>query len=146
VPAYLCQREGIEHAIPICQCIPGGAIDEAIGSLLLEAVTPLSLEVALNVQQELQSRAEEVDRLRKQQVQRARYEAEQAQLRYMRVDPNNRLVPKLLHLSLNSVARWPGKTLRTRGNRGPEFGRRLRTSATRAPKRNRTTTPAFRRA
>ena len=92
VPAYVCQHEGIEHGQPICQCIPGGGIDEAVGRLVLESVTPLSLEVALNVQQELQNRLEEVDRLRQQQVQRARYEAEQAQLRYMRVDPNNRLV------------------------------------------------------
>src|ERR1035441_10650142 len=92
VPAYVCQREGVATGQPICQCIPGSGIDEAVGKSVLECVTPLSLEVALNVQQELQNRLEEVDRLRQQQVQRARYEADQAQLRYMRVDPNNRLV------------------------------------------------------
>jgi len=90
VPAYVCQREGIATGQPICQCIPGGGIDEAVGQLVLESVTPLSLEVALNVQQELQNRLDEGDRLRQQQVQRTRYETEQAQLRYMRVDPNNR--------------------------------------------------------
>jgi len=105
VPAYVCQREGIEHATPICQCIPGGGIDEAVGNLLLESVTPLSLEVTLNVQKELQTRVEEVDRLRKQQVQRARYEAEQAQLRYMRVDPNNRLVADTLEADWNNKLR-----------------------------------------
>lgn len=105
VPAYVCQRESVEHATPVCQCIPGGGIDEAVGNLLLESVTPLSLEVALNVQQELQTRVEEVDRLRKQQVQRARYEAEQAQLRYMRVDPNNRLVADTLEADWNNKLR-----------------------------------------
>lgn len=104
-PAYVCQREAVEHATPICQCIPGGGIDQAVGNLLLESVTPLSLEVALNVQQELQTRMEEVDRLRKQQVQRARYEAEQAQLRYMRVDPNNRLVADTLEADWNNKLR-----------------------------------------
>jgi DNA invertase Pin-like site-specific DNA recombinase len=105
VPAYVCQHEGIEHGQPICQCIPGGGIDEAVGKLVLESVTPLSLEVALNVQQELQTRLEEVDRLRQQQVQRARYEAEQAQLRYMRVDPNNRLVADTLEADWNNKLR-----------------------------------------
>ncbi len=76
-----------------------------MGNLLLEAVTPLSLEVGLNVQQELQSRVEEVERLRQQQVQRARYQAEQAQLRYMRVDPNNRLVADTLEADWNSKLR-----------------------------------------
>ena len=103
VPAYVCQREGVATGQPICQCIPGSGIDEAVGKSVLECVTPLSLEVALNVQQELQNRLEEVDRLRQQQVQRARYEADQAQLRYMRVDPNNRLVANTLE------ADWNGK-------------------------------------
>src|SRR5438445_12003102 len=76
----------------MCQHLPGAAIDEAIGNILVEAVTPVTLEVALAVQQELQSRLEEADRLRQQQVERARYEAELARRRYLRVDPDNRLV------------------------------------------------------
>lgn len=104
-PTYVCQREGIEHATPVCQCIPGGGIDEAVGNLLLESVTPLSLDVALSVQEELQNRVAEVDRLRKQQVQRARYEAEQAQHRYMRVDPDNRLVADTLEADWNNKLR-----------------------------------------
>jgi len=86
-PDYVCQREGIEHAEPICQHIPGSNIDEAVGAILVEAVTPVTLEVALAVQQELQSRLEEADRLRQQQVERSRYEAELARRRYLRVDP-----------------------------------------------------------
>jgi hypothetical protein len=77
-PNYICQRDGIEHAEPICLSIPGTVIDEAIGNILVEAVTPVTLEVALAVQQELQSRLEEADRLRQQQVEQARYEAELA--------------------------------------------------------------------
>ena len=60
----------------------------ALSALILESVTPLALEVALNVQQELQERLAESDRLRRQYVERAQYEAEQARVRYMRVDPN----------------------------------------------------------
>lgn len=104
-PDYVCQREGIEHGEPICQSIPGTAIDEKVGDLLMEAVTPVTLEVALAVQQELQSRLEEADRLRQQQVERAHYEAELARHRYLRVDPNNRLVADSLEADWNNKLR-----------------------------------------
>jgi DNA invertase Pin-like site-specific DNA recombinase len=104
-PDYLCQREGIEHAQPLCQHVPGGGIDETVGELLVEAVSPVALEVALTVQQELQSRLEEADRLRLQQVERAQYEADLARRRYMRVDPDNRLVADSLEAEWNSKLR-----------------------------------------
>ena len=104
-PDYVCQRDGIEHAQPICQHVPGTGIDEAIGALLVEAVSPVALEVALTVQQELQSRLEEVDRLCLQQVARAQYEADLARRRYMRVDPENRLVADSLEAEWNSKLR-----------------------------------------
>jgi hypothetical protein len=104
-PEYLCQREGIEHAQPVCQQVPGSGIDEAIGALLIEAVSPVALEVALTVQQELQSRLEEADSLRLKQVERAQYEADLARRRYMRVDPENRLVADSLEAEWNSKLR-----------------------------------------
>src|SRR6266566_2755163 len=101
LPEYVCQREGIEHAQAICQRIVGGALDRAIGELLVETVSPLALEVALAVQDELEARAQEVDRMRRQQVERARYETELAQRRYLRVDPDNRLVADSLEADWN---------------------------------------------
>src|SRR5579872_3883239 len=86
-PDYVCQREGIEPAEPICRHIPDSNIDEAVSAILVEAVTPVTLEVALAVQQELPSRLEEADRLRQQQVERSRDEAELARRRYLRADP-----------------------------------------------------------
>jgi hypothetical protein len=68
-------------------------------------VTPLALEAALEVQQEIQARLTEATRLRHQQVQRAEYEAEQARVRYMRVDPNNRLVADTLEAGWNEKLR-----------------------------------------
>ena len=56
---------------------------------------------ALAVQEELQSRMEEADRLRQTQVERARYEAELARRRYLRVDPDNRLVADTLEADWN---------------------------------------------
>ena len=103
VPDYLCQKDGIEHGKPICQSINGEQIDKAISELLIQTMTPMALDVALAVQQEVRSRLDEVDRLRRKQVERARYEADQAQRRYMHVDPANRLVADTLE------AEWNGK-------------------------------------
>ena len=104
-PDYLCQKNCVEHSEPSCQRIPGSGIDEAIGQMLVRSVTPLALEVALNVQSEIQQRLAEADRLRQQQVQRAQYEADRARVRYMRVDPNNRLVADTLETQWNEKLR-----------------------------------------
>jgi DNA invertase Pin-like site-specific DNA recombinase len=104
-PDYVCQGERNTWALPTCQNISGGGIDEAIGSLLLELVTPLTLEVTLAVQQEMQARIEEADRLRHHQVERAGYEAELARRRYMQVDPDNRLVASSLESEWNNKLR-----------------------------------------
>ena len=105
IPEYVCQRDGIEKAEPICQRMIGHGLDLAIGDLLVESVTPLALEVTLAVQDELKARADEVDRLRLQQVERARYAAELAQRRYLRVDPDNRLVANSLEADWNHKLR-----------------------------------------
>ena len=59
----------------------------------------------MSVQQELQERLAESDRLRRQYVERAQYEAEQARVRYMRVDPSNRLVADTLEALWNDKLR-----------------------------------------
>ena len=80
-------------------------MDEAVNQLIIESVSPLALEVALSVQKELRTRFEEADRLRRTHVERARFEAEQAQRRYMRVDPENRLVADSLEGEWNRKLR-----------------------------------------
>ncbi len=104
-PVYLCQRNRIERWESSCQYIPGFTIDETISKLLLESVTPLTLEVALQVQQELENRFAEADKLRKQQVERAEYKANLARRRFMKVDPDNRLVADTLEAEWNEKLR-----------------------------------------
>lgn len=105
VPQYCCQAEGIKHAEPPCQRVVGADVDRVIGDLLVDTMTPLALEVALSVQDELVCRAEDADRMRRQQVERARYESELAQRRYVRVDPDNRLVAATLEAEWNNKLR-----------------------------------------
>lgn len=104
-PEYRCQRDGLQMGEPLCQIIPGSTIDRVIGELLLQMLQPVTLEVSLAVQQELQSRIDEADRLRQQQVERARYEADRARERFMKVDPNNRLVADTLEAEWNEKLR-----------------------------------------
>jgi DNA invertase Pin-like site-specific DNA recombinase len=105
VPDYVCQHETIQQGRPPCQVIPGAAVDAAIGDLLVATVTPQALELALAVQGEVVARAAEADHLRQQQVVRARYEADLAQRRYLRVDPDNRLVADVLEAEWNARLR-----------------------------------------
>ncbi len=105
VPDYVCQQQTIRQGRPTCQVVPGGVVDAAIGALLVATITPDALKVALAVQAEVIARADEADRLRQQQVERARYEAELAQRRYLRVDPDNRLVADVLEAEWNSKLR-----------------------------------------
>jgi len=104
-PTYVCNLRSIQRGEAVCQRIPGRDVEEAIGALLVEVMTPLSLEVALSVGEELRARAEEVDRLRRQEVEGARYEAELAERRYRRVDPDRRLVADALEADWNAKLR-----------------------------------------
>ena len=105
VPDYYCGRDGVKYARPFCQVIPGKGVDTAIGCLLVESMTPMRLEVVLSVQAELVARADQADRLRQQQVERVRYEAELARRRFLRVDPENRLVASKLEADWNEALR-----------------------------------------
>jgi DNA invertase Pin-like site-specific DNA recombinase len=102
VPDYLCQRAGIQAGTTPCQRIPGRDLDQAIADVLMEVVTPETVLLTLRVQDELVAQAAEADRLRQLQVQRAQYEADLAQRRYLRVDPDNRLVADILEAEWNA--------------------------------------------
>lgn len=105
-PEYLCQKEQVEHAgDALCQHVLGAGLDAAIAELLLAQVTPLSIETSVQVYEELHAQAEAAQRLREQQVERARYAAELAQRRFLRVDPENRLVADVLEADWNARLR-----------------------------------------
>jgi len=105
-PEYLCQREQIERADDkFCQRLLGAGLDAAIADLLLAQLTPLAIETSIQVHEELHAQVQETQRLRAQQVERARYAAELAQRRFLRVDPENRLVADVLEADWNARLR-----------------------------------------
>jgi hypothetical protein len=85
--------------------MPGQSIDAAIGRLLVDLMTPHAMEVALSVQRQLQEDRRKTEELRKAHVERLRYECETARRRYMRVDPDNRLVASSLEAQWNQCLR-----------------------------------------
>jgi hypothetical protein len=105
VPDYLCQRAGIARGTPPCQRVPGRDLDTAIARVLVEVVTPDTIAATLAVQDDVIARAAEAARLRQLQVERAQYEADLAQRRYLRVDPDNRLVADVLEAEWNTKLR-----------------------------------------
>jgi DNA invertase Pin-like site-specific DNA recombinase len=108
IPHYVCRGRGNREAERKCQSISGAGIDDAIGPLVFGALSPVALEVSLAVQHEIQSRLEEADHLRRQHVERARYEMDLARHRYLKVDPNNRLVADELECDWNRKLRELG--------------------------------------
>jgi DNA invertase Pin-like site-specific DNA recombinase len=108
VPTYMCQRDGIENGRPPCAAIPGEALDEATGHLLIDTLTPMAIEAALQVSAELEHRTAEADALRAAHVQRAQYLADLARRRYLAVDPANRLVAGTLEADWNTALRALG--------------------------------------
>src|SRR5258708_33668706 len=105
VPDYLCQHKSIQQGEHPCQRLPGSGLDRAIGALLVERVTPEALAMTIAVQDEIVNRAAEAQRLRHLQVERAQYEADLAQRRYLKVDPDNRLVATVLEAEWNTKLR-----------------------------------------
>jgi hypothetical protein len=105
IPDYVCQGERVRAAQPVCQHVPGAALDRAVSELLIAAMTPLALEIALAVQAELQERLDEAERLRYKKVEQARYETDLARRRYLHVDPANRLVADSLETDWNEKLR-----------------------------------------
>jgi len=117
VPTYVCRETAVRRAGRACQTVPGKVVDAAIAALLIEMMTPMTLAVTLEVQRELEARAAETDAVRRQHVDRMRYEADLARRRYMKVDPDNRLVADTLE------AEWNDK-LRLHANAVEDYERR----------------------
>jgi DNA invertase Pin-like site-specific DNA recombinase len=104
-PYYQCTEALVRRAGKLCQSVRGRPIDEAVSALLLDSVAPAAIEMALAVQEEIAHRIEEAEGVRRSQLERARYEAELARRRYLKVDPDNRLVADALEADWNNRLR-----------------------------------------
>jgi DNA invertase Pin-like site-specific DNA recombinase len=104
-PYYQCTEAVVRRAGKLCQSVRGRPIDEAVSALLIESVAPAAIEMALAVQEEIADRIAQAEGVRRSQLERARYEAELARRRYLKVDPDNRLVADALEADWNERLR-----------------------------------------
>lgn len=105
VPDYVCQRAAISQGTTPCQRFLGRDLDEAIGQVLLEMITPALVTQILQWHQEMRSQVAEAEQLRRLEVERAQYEADLAGRRFLRVDPDNRMVADVLEAEWNAKLR-----------------------------------------
>jgi DNA invertase Pin-like site-specific DNA recombinase len=102
---YVCDRAHGARGEPNCQSSAGPPIDAAIGALVTAQRTPAAVALALDIRRELETRYEEAEQLRRRGIERAQIDADLAQRRFMRVDPNNRLVADTLEREWNDKLR-----------------------------------------
>jgi DNA-binding XRE family transcriptional regulator len=81
------------------------SIDAAISTLVQETLSPAAIHVAFAVQQEIQQRIDQTEALRQKHFEQTQYEAELARRRYLKVDPDNRLVADSLEADWNEKLR-----------------------------------------
>jgi DNA invertase Pin-like site-specific DNA recombinase len=101
-PAYECCQAHKERAAPSCQSLRGDAIDAAVTRTFLDAMQPAQLEVSLAALAEVEAQARQIDRQWQLRLERARYEASLAERRFLRVEPENRLVARTLERDWNT--------------------------------------------
>jgi DNA invertase Pin-like site-specific DNA recombinase len=93
--AYTCQVKDSRRT-PACRAIAAATVDDAVGTLLLEALTPEQISLALAAADELSERYTRSHRAAELAVQRAQYDADRAERAFSNVDPENRLVAATL--------------------------------------------------
>lgn len=105
VANYQCVEAAVRRADKACQSFQGSGLDAAVSAQLLDRVAPAALEVAMQVHDEIAARIEQADVLRRKQLEGARYDADLARRRYLKVDPDNRLVADALEADWNDRLR-----------------------------------------
>jgi len=100
-PIYVCRKAGDTT----CWSAPTPPIDQAVTTVLLEAMAPAEIDLSLAAAQEVERQADQVNRQWKLRIERARYEASRTERQYNAVEPENRLVARTLEMRWNEKLR-----------------------------------------
>jgi hypothetical protein len=92
------KQDGLEG---ICWSVVAAAIDQAVATHVLDAMTTEQLDISMAVLNELDHQAAEVEHQWQIRLERCRYEAERAQRQFDAVEPENRLVARTLERRWN---------------------------------------------
>lgn len=89
---YLCNHLKQQTGAPVCQRIPGDAIDDQVVAWFFEVLSMAEIDLAAAALQTTDAEHEQVVTAHRQQVERLRYESQLVQRQFMKSDPDNRLV------------------------------------------------------
>lgn len=100
--AYECtQARKLDGSVGVCWTVAGAAIDTAVSTHVLEALTYEELDISLAVLSEIENQAHSADKTWQLRLERARYEADRAFRQYDATEPENRLVARTLEKRWN---------------------------------------------
>jgi DNA invertase Pin-like site-specific DNA recombinase len=100
---YLCNFLRQKYRVPVCQHIPGDAVDPSIVEAFFQALSPIELDVYSRAVAAKQETINHVTHAHHQHLERLRYEATLAERQFLRVDPDNRLVASALETRWNDA-------------------------------------------
>jgi len=100
---YLCNFLRQKYRVPVCQHIPGDAVDPPMVQAFFQALSPVELDVYSRAVAAQQQATSQVSQAHHQHLERLRYEAQRAPRQFLRVDPDNRLVAAALEKRWNEA-------------------------------------------
>jgi DNA invertase Pin-like site-specific DNA recombinase len=89
---YLCNYLRQQYRVPVCQNIPGDAVDPVIVEAFFQALAPIELDVYAQAVAAQRATDDQIHQAHHHQLERLRYEAALAERQFLRADPDNRLV------------------------------------------------------
>lgn len=89
---YVCRSSHVRYAKEKCISFAGRKVDEAVVTVVLEALQPAGIEAAFAVWESFSRQEDETRRQFELAVEKARYLADRARRQYDAVEPENRLV------------------------------------------------------
>jgi len=102
---YTCQKSSPVRRGQSCHWIAAPEIEAAIGTLLLQTVACTAIDSALAIQDELTRRLEQTEAQRRQALEQRRRDAELKRQRFLKCDPDHRLVADALEADWNEALR-----------------------------------------
>lgn len=89
---YICNALRQKYQVPVCQCLPGDPVDDAVVAAFFAALSPMELDLYDQARAATDREDEDARRAHEQQLGRLRYQARLAERQYQQADPDNRLV------------------------------------------------------
>jgi DNA invertase Pin-like site-specific DNA recombinase len=89
---YICNALRQKCQLPVCQCLPGDPVDDAVVAAFFAALSPVELDLYEQARAATGREHEQVRQAHEQQLERLGYQARLAERQYQKSDPDNRLV------------------------------------------------------